>query len=57
MDKQATTRDRYMLEEEREDDARMRQGEPHTWSESWLFIAPALIISLVVLWFASQGAL
>lgn len=50
-------RDRYMLEEEREDDARMRQGEPHTWSESWLFIAPALIISLVVLWFASQGAL
>lgn len=25
-------RDRYMLEEEREDDARMRQGEPHTWS-------------------------
>lgn len=41
-------RDRYMLEEEREDDARMRQGEPHTWSESWVFIASALIISLAV---------
>ena len=50
-------RDRYMLEEEREDDARVRPDEPHTWSESWLFIGPALVAALVVLWFASQGAL
>jgi hypothetical protein len=41
-------RDRYMLDEEREDDARIHPDEPHTWSESWVFIVSMLVISLAV---------